>query len=117
REGLHCLAINNKVSEERLVLAQRHSQQSAAAAFLDKVATDRIARLIGLVIRDVSNMHNRLAAQQTGMCVVLSDRLGRARQEFGMRLRHALERGGMKALTLIGPKDTEGCVAQAQGLL
>jgi hypothetical protein len=75
RERLHFLTVNDEIAEKHFILAQRHGEQSAAAAFLDKIAADRVASPVGLVVGNIRNMHNRLAAQQTGMRVVASDRV------------------------------------------
>lgn len=84
---------------------------------LDEVAADRVARKVSFVIRGICNMDNRLTTQEASMCVVLSYSMRGTRQKFGMRLRHAPQCGGVKALTIIGPEDAEGCVAQGQCLL
>src|SRR5215470_19027888 len=47
-EELDLASVNDEVAEEDAILAQRHGEDSAAAADLDEIAADRISRAVGI---------------------------------------------------------------------
>src|SRR6516162_9997199 len=59
----HFLPVDDEVTNKRTVLAQRHRQQSAAAAQLYKSAADRIAGPVGFVLRYICNVDDWFATQ------------------------------------------------------
>jgi hypothetical protein len=114
RERAHLLPIDDEVTEKRIFFAQRHREQGAAAAQLDEIAADRVARPVGLVLCDICDMDDRLAAQQTAMRVVRTDRMRSSSQELRKRRRCAADRGRMDLLAIIDPKSPESGAAQLQ---
>ena len=103
--------VDDEVTEIRIVLAQRDSEQGVAAAQFDKSAAKRIAGPIGLVVGNIHDVHHGLAGQHTTDRVARTDRMWRSRQEFGKRRRHAMQRDRMGLRPVEGPKDTERGVA------
>ena len=101
------LTIDHEVTKKGIVPAQRHREQSAASAQLDKTAADRVARPISLVLCNICNMDNRLAAQQTPMRIIWADRMRSSCQKLCKSRRYAAKCGRMHLRIIIGPKDPE----------
>ncbi len=116
RERPHFLAVDSDYTQERVVLVQRHRNCAADAAGLRHLSETR-GRPISLVvlrIGDVDNPFARLDSSQQGSVTVRPD--GTTLPDPIAKPRVAVHGTKMKALTIPGSENAEGCLAQPRRL-
>src|SRR5258708_11836849 len=70
REWTHLLPVDHEVAKKRLILAQRHRDQRAASAQLDKSTAERDIRPGSTVHFDIRNRELKASAPHTAKAIL-----------------------------------------------
>ena len=86
-------------------------------AQLDESAADRVNGPVGIVSRDIGNLHHGLTAPQTAVSSAGAFPMWGFCQKLRERRRHAAERGRTSQLAIKGPQNAERRLAEAHRLV